>query len=123
MRDHPKTVEEVMRIELKQGLEFLNENGVPIKYHTLYTWARFGVFVGDEPVTIATQIGNRWMVEQEKLQQIVDGVKNNERVKVQKYYKKKESATGTTDKAEKRGRPKKPTRKNRKRDVAAADRL
>lgn len=108
-----------MRIELKQGLEFLNENGVPIKYHTLYTWARFGVFVGGVPVVFATQIGNRWMADQEKLQKIVDGVKNNERIKVQQYYQKKETTTG---KAKQRG-GKKSAGKNSKRNTATSNGL
>jgi hypothetical protein len=73
-----------MLINLKEALNFLNENGVPIQYHTLYTWAVNGVTVGGRPINFATQIGNRWMVREDTMNEIVNGVKNHERVRIQK---------------------------------------
>ena len=103
-------------ITLKQAVKLLQESGVPIPYHTLYAWARAGVSVGGKPLQFATQIGNRWMVDEKKLQQIVDGAKKHERIQIQSSGKKKSTET--------RGR-KPGTRfgSYKKRDAAAADRL
>ena len=105
-------------ITLKDARKVLEENGLPIRYHTLYAWARHGVFVGEKPCKFATQIGNRWMVDEDKLQVILDGVENYERVRAQPGNSKKKNP------AETRGR--KPGTKfgaYRKRDASAANRL
>jgi len=73
-----------MLINLKDALAFLNENGVPIKYHTLYTWAVNGVTINDKPLNFAAQIGNRWMVNEDAMNEIVDGVKNHGRIRIQR---------------------------------------
>jgi len=73
-----------MLINLKDALDILNKNEVPIKYHTLYAWAINGVTIGGKPLNFATQIGSRWMVDEGAMNEIIDGVKNHVRVRVQK---------------------------------------
>ena len=79
-------------ILLKQAVQILTDRGVPVSYHTLYAWAKNGIFIGDRPMSFATQVGNRWMVDPAKLQEIIEGTKQHERIRIDRSSEKKSAS-------------------------------
>jgi hypothetical protein len=103
-------------VPLKEAVKILNNNGFPIGYHTLYQWARYGVLVNQKKFHFATQVGNRWMVDETKLEYLMERAKQYERIRLKTPGKEKGSDRGHST-------GKKINRPHRKRNSATADRL
>ena len=70
-------------ITLKQAEKRLQEKGFPIRYPTLYQWAKNGIIIDNQtPWIVASQIGNRWFISEESLEIIYDAISRGRRIQL-----------------------------------------
>ena len=73
---------EIQIIPLSEAAELIKLRGIPIEYHTLYQWAKKGILLDNKPMSISTQIGNRWYIYKTALNLITEEIQNGKRIRI-----------------------------------------